>query len=376
MSEISILYDGTPYTFQWLKPLLWAEDELKEIGYSIDFGLMRLYSPFNVNFNEWIVEWIIRHKKKWDILFLAFHEVGEYWNEQRLQYLKSKCRLLVWLDTADSTGSTHFEFMPYIDLYLKKQVLMNTDDYCREIWKGRIFSEYYHNNHGLEDPDSDVSAVPLDPKYKHKLRVSWNIGLSDFFKVSDDKIVKALRLYLRSKEFGLNHYFTGGKDGLTNREYDVHYRGSVSDNRCVGYHRELCINAIKRLDGKIRIPNYSTVVPKNQYWKEIKHSKIVLSPFGWGEICFRDFEAFAAGSTLVKPDMSHLTTYPDWYIPYETYVPVNWDFEDLEELIEDLLLCGKFIAIARRAQRLYKGYLEGNDSRSKFARHVVEILDD
>ena len=40
------------------------------------------------------------------------------------------------------------------------------------------------------------------------------------------------------------------------------------------------------------------------------------------------------GSALVKPDVSHLITHPDVFIPFETYIPVRWDFRDLHEKID------------------------------------------
>jgi hypothetical protein len=64
---------------------------------------------------------------------------------------------------------------------------------------------------------------------------------------------------------------------------------------------------------------------------------MVLSPFGWGEVCFRDFEAIISGSLLLKPDMSHLKTWPDVYIPYETYIPLKWDGSDIKEKAETYL---------------------------------------
>jgi hypothetical protein len=35
--------------------------------------------------------------------------------------------------------------------------------------------------------------------------------------------------------------------------------------------------------------------------------------------------------------MSHLKTWPDIYIPYETYVPLNWDGRDIKEKAETYL---------------------------------------
>jgi len=70
------------------------------------------------------------------------------------------------------------------------------------------------------------------------------------------------------------------------------------------------------------------------YLNELSRSKICFSPFGYGEVCIRDYEAIACGAMLVKPDMSHVETRPNVFIPGETYVPVKWDFSDLAERID------------------------------------------
>ena len=54
---------------------------------------------------------------------------------------------------------------------------------------------------------------------------------------------------------------------------------------------------------------------------------------GYGEVCWRDFEAILYGSLLVKPDMSHVETTPQIFEPFKTYVPVTWDFSDIDEKI-------------------------------------------
>ena len=45
-------------------------------------------------------------------------------------------------------------------------------------------------------------------------------------------------------------------------------------------------------------------------------------------------EAVLCGSLLFKPDMSHLDTWPDVFVPFETYVPFSWDATDLLEKAE------------------------------------------
>ena len=62
-----------------------------------------------------------------------------------------------------------------------------------------------------------------------------------------------------------------------------------------------------------------------QYRNELSTSQLAISPFGWGEINYRDFETFQSGCALVKPSMHHLETWPDLYKPGETYLNYDWD---------------------------------------------------
>ena len=77
-----------------------------------------------------------------------------------------------------------------------------------------------------------------------------------------------------------------------------------------------------------------TGLPRKEYLAELGRSKMCFSPFGYGEVCWRDFEAMMTGSLLLKPDVRHLVTDPDVFIPGETYIPIAWDFSDLAEKVE------------------------------------------
>ena len=74
--------------------------------------------------------------------------------------------------------------------------------------------------------------------------------------------------------------------------------------------------------------------PFPEFANVMKRSKCTLSPFGMGELCFRDFEIIQYGSVMIKPDMSKIITHPNIYIPYETYVPCTLDWSDLPEKID------------------------------------------
>lgn len=86
------------------------------------------------------------------------------------------------------------------------------------------------------------------------------------------------------------------------------------------------------------------------YMAEMAQARLCFSPFGYGEICWRDVEAFAAGAVLIKPDMGHLETDPDLYEAGVTYLPIAWDFSDLDHVIRTALAdpdrCARIAATA------------------------------
>tara|TARA_B100000287_G_scaffold277967_1_gene261895 strand:+ start:7140 stop:8213 length:1074 start_codon:yes stop_codon:yes gene_type:complete len=75
-------------------------------------------------------------------------------------------------------------------------------------------------------------------------------------------------------------------------------------------------------------------VPMEMYNQYNLHSKVLFTPFGFGEMHPRDIESAMYGSILLKPDMSHIDSHPFVYEDGVTYVSCKHDFSDLEEKIE------------------------------------------
>lgn len=98
-------------------------------------------------------------------------------------------------------------------------------------------------------------------------------------------------------------------------------------------HREKCIAEIKKLSPNIKVVTAENgKVPLQEYYNLMARSKIVIAPFGYGEIAPRDLESAMLGCVLIKPDMGHVETAPNIYNP-ETFIPCQWDFGDLTALI-------------------------------------------
>lgn len=268
--------------------------------------------------------------------------------------------MLIWLDTADSTGTCMFDVLPYVDLYFKKQLLKNREDYCREVYGARTFCEYYHDMLHLEDETiSKRHYEPADKQYLFKLRIAWNVGIGDLYA----RGWKHLLPWVIKPKF---------KSPSSNRSLDIQYRGS-GYSPIAGYPRTRSKELLLEMKGQVLMSDITKRIPKSEFIKEGQDSKSILSPFGWGEICGRDFEAFVYGACMIKQDMSHCETYPDAYQPYVTYVPLKWDFSDFKEKISKAN-SKEYFAIAKRAQEFYKFYFT-KEGRMDFAKHIVSQIE-
>lgn len=120
------------------------------------------------------------------------------------------------------------------------------------------------------------------------------------------------------------------------RPIDVFFAGSVSERRVPGIHRCQMIKALKALRG-YNVVVHDKRIPKQEFLNTLKRSKIVISPWGNGEWCWRDYEAILAGAVMIKPDTSFVQAYPDLYQNDKYYVPCQSNFSDLNKKIDVIL---------------------------------------
>ena len=113
-------------------------------------------------------------------------------------------------------------------------------------------------------------------------------------------------------------------------------------------------------------------VSMNQYFQKMHESKIVMSPFGFGEMNPRDVQSAMLGSVLIEPDMSYILSKPFIYEDDETYVAVNYDWSNLEEKIEYVLSDYENIR-DRLVQNFRKRFVEKYDKKN-LVLHFYEIL--
>jgi len=113
-------------------------------------------------------------------------------------------------------------------------------------------------------------------------------------------------------------------------------------------------------------------VSMDQYFQKMHESKIVMSPFGFGEMNPRDVQSAMLGSVLIEPDMSYILSKPFIYEDDETYIAVNYDWSNLEEKIEYVLSDYENIR-DRLVQNFRKRFVEKYDKKN-LVLHFYEIL--
>lgn len=374
MRKITIFYDRTRYTLIWIKPLIWAQFELKKRGVTLEFCSAKEYFPQSrvLNNDQFSYESqleIARHNQ-FDICLLAYHLNSKFIGNKKTQIielineLRKRSNHLIWCDTSDSAGTVAGDILHLVDIYFKKQVYVKRELYLNSYYQNRYYAEYYHNEYGISDEMSnEVENCKVQLEDLKKIKVSWNYGLADFWNSKVCSIVcrRQLKNVIKSKP-------------STTRKYDCHFRGTAK-NTSITYQRVLTNNFLINNSEKFTVPNIEKDVNHANYLRELKNSFSVISPFGYGEICQRDFEAFTYGNLLLKPDVEYIESFPNWYIKYETYVPVKWNFEDLCDIVEDIQRDrNKYIDIAKNGQERFLHYRNGKIGKELFSEHLIEAL--
>lgn len=370
MRTITIVYQRHHYIYRWLKPLLAAKKEFRALGYKIEYQSIIDYLPiFQGKIQKYLENKALSSamSKKRDIVMMAFHhstsDICQMPSEKRidiLQKIKTNCNQLIWLDTADSTGTCMFDVMPYVDLYFKKRVLKNLNYYCKDLYGSRLFCDYYHKLLGIEDKTiSERYYPPTSPEYLSKIRVAWNVGIGDIFAVKPYQLI--LHPYSVTKpQF----------NSTDNKTLDLQYRGS-GYSPIAGYPRSESKRKLENIK-TIKCSDITKKIPKPEYIKEGKSAKSILSPFGWGEICGRDFEAIAYGACMLKQSMEDIITYPDIYQPMKFYIPLAWDFSDFDDKICKSA-SDEYRQIAKNAQNYYSHFFT-REGRQEFAKHIISQI--
>lgn len=315
----------------------------------------------------------LEHTVDADLVLVDSKFLKPFWKAQlgssleSIRSIKARNDRVFFCDSADSTGSVQAQVIPLVDRYLKAQVLRDKTQYLSPMYGGRLHTEFVHRVFGVVDKDEEVSQ-PLNVSDLKKLEAGWNVGLAGGY----GKQLNALRRRIPHQVLGIhmsrpNRYARVGG----HRSKDLLLRMTVAQIRStIAWQRQ---RVQDRLSDFV---SPGSLVSMKKYLREMADSKIVVSPFAWGEMSTKDFESFALGALLVKPDMSHMTTFPDFYQAGRTYVPVDWQLDELTGRIREVLgHYEDFLDIAAEGQRLLRYYSDDLMGRGEFVEHVSRIFE-
>tara|TARA_B100000989_G_scaffold283736_1_gene249882 strand:- start:2789 stop:3940 length:1152 start_codon:yes stop_codon:yes gene_type:complete len=346
MKKINILLRGNKfkwgYNFGYWSLFNFFREELLDRGYSFNFYNKIDPSFFDCDYifvsNKFFTDnYKFKLFNKFGFLkrFLSnkirFNEIAEY--------LSKKNKNLIWFDLTDSAGTTQFEVLPHVKKYVKGQLYKNKELYRKNLFRNRYFSDYYQKKFRIEN-DIEFNFCKLEANYEHKVILGWNLGVGNFFDIINysnfEKFICLSKFIFLKDKKRIYNYSLGNRKTY-NKKFDLFFRLSNRKNnekKSIHYQRQYVEDFLnKRYDLDV----FKNKMNHRKYLINLMNSKISVGCFGWGEICYREFEATRMGTAFVYPNLQYIETWPNIFLDGKTYKSYELDFSNLQETIEFLL---------------------------------------
>lgn len=355
MIKVNILSPGfsSPNGSAFLFPLIKFDKNLEDLGFKIS-----------------ITNILDARTTDCDILLFDSKYFKEMWSQnyedtlEQVALIANKTKL-IWCDQADSTGTLLGQVLPYVHRYAKAQLLVETDEYTKPHYASRIYTDHYHRKFGVEDEIPFMKNIVKEKSDLHKLCVSWNSGLMNYGWISP----YIQRIRNRIPLNFLLYFAKPSQIANSERTVDVTCRMGIS------YPRETVCYQRKEIRKLLQKYVKTNKLSRHDYLLELANNKICVSPYGLGEITLKDFECFLAGAMLLKPNMDHMNTWPNFYEKNLTYIAHSWDLEDIEEKIDTLLNNNSHrTAIAQKGQERYLAHTKHPNAGCLFAEQFKKII--
>ena len=184
---------------------------------------------------------------------------------------------------------------------------------------------------------SKQKFIPLSDEFSEKLVLGWNIGVGNYFDIRYSNFSK-LECILKgincSNYKNLFKYTLGYYEGETRKM--MFFKFNLRDNEkkiSIHYQRKK-VNEI--LTKRYGVKNLNRISHKD-FLLSLKNSKISVGAFGWGEVCYIEFEAIKMGAAVLFPNMNNIETWPNIYKDRITYLSYDYNINNLLDKINELL---------------------------------------
>lgn len=329
-------------TYQ-LHPIWRAENELRDLGY----------------------EFVDQTATKFDYSLVQTTGFGKREGKQATEFMHKHSPIIL-LDDAASTGTHKMRYMrwhpDHCVGYIKKQILRNRELYKTKYPRKR--NHYYElSKIGTHLNGETIPDKTATDKVLSKLHLGWSLALMERHGIQVEKTPTYKDRFI-DIHYSVKTKYTSKMEKDNLGKIDNHY----------AFHRVGCSLEVDMIVQKYKY-SVSGKCRGSEYIRKMEQSKICISPLGLGEVCFRELEAITHGAIIIKPDMSGIETWPDIYQAYKTYIPVKWDWSDLEETINKVLSnYNRYIPIARNAFEVVKGVWDNKVFATKFDQIFKNVL--
>jgi len=289
-------------------------------SYPFYFYKEKIKESFNLNLNFFDIEkfplsHIVEHKQVQFIYMQTWYDIPKtdinaLFNNLNIKFPNAKIVYLDWFAPTDLRIASLIG--EKVEKYVKKNLLGNFEQYKKATCGDTNLTDYYGNLFSINQ-ETVHNTLPVN--FHKKVILGANFLTSPF-------ILNQLQSTISNAP---QHKKT----------IDINSRlGGVKAQGWYGEMRRLASQSVYELSNQYTVSQHGTL-NYSQYYNELKNSKFTFSPFGYGEVCWRDYEAIMTGSVLIKPHMNHMKVEPNIFIANETYLPVEWDFSNLEEVFNE-----------------------------------------
>ena len=355
---INVLTDGvSPNSRAFNFPILLSKKMFSSFGYKIVFCKMGDKNIFSS-----------------EILFINSRVFSKYWKTKQFifQFLENankQNQQIIWFDTSDSSWSTQFEILPFVKRYLKNQIFKDKTIYLNKFHTGRCFTDYFNEIYKSGEHSSQYTIPEVH--LLTKIDVSWN---SCFENYNENRYSKINKIRNRLSPH-LYNYINPSQNIIFNSPHKTR-DNDISCRHGLSYTRPSIVDHRKHIHQLMHERDVSTeIINLELYFKELRNSKVAIGAFGLGEITLRDFEIIVCGSVLVKPEMNHISTWPNLFQENITYVSHKWDLSDLNEKVDMLLSDDQMrLEISNNAQIEYKKAFS-KEGLELFVKRLIDYIE-
>lgn len=259
-------------------------------------------------------------------------------------------------DGSDSTSlmGSYEVFEQSNAIYLfKNQILKDKEMYENPY----AFGKWFFNS----GSDLDLSYNISDKNWDRIKLTNINCGRT-IFGIGVTNYLNQLQPVLKDKPIDICAIFQANHGEC----YDHEVRNDIPYTE----HRKGLWDRLENIKNK-----YLTIadkLPFQEYVEKLAKSKICLSPFGMGELCFRDFESVLMGTIMLKPDQSNVITTPNIYVEGDTYVGCKLDWSDIDEKIDFIM--NNFNELNDKINYNARKMMTEQYTDEKFCLHYYEVF--